>query len=921
MAIDGAHDKVTSVVDNLCCIIFGSITCAGSFYAMFTIDAVAGLFVLFPVIGNFVVGPLLNKIYLKRYQESVPYYRKSDYVNRVIHLSDYAKEIRMSKVYGLMIKKYDNAVDGMGQVAKKHAKKGVPLYLLKHILSFTAIFEGALLYGAYRAMVTKSIDLPELAVLASLMTTAAFTMVNVVYNSFLELMKNGLFIQNIRTFLEYEEKIPENQEGIIPDKKIESIEFRNVYFAYKENDYIIKDLSFKVHGKNSIALVGHNGAGKSTIIKLLFRLYDPTKGDILLNGINIKEYNLKEYRLLFAAAFQDYKAMAYSVSDNVLMGRQIDNPGESVKTALKRAGVYNKITSLTKGVDTTLTKEFDEAGAVLSGGELQKIMVARAFANPAPIKVFDEPSSALDPIAEFDMFQSILEEMRENTVIFISHRLSSVKNAHTVLMLENGEIIERGTHNELIKQNVSEAENVIKRGQDVLSKLFEGITMLFTTGVFFFLKDATALLFIIASFILTFIFSKIINKLNFEIRLKENPVERKRNYIHRVFYLNDYAKEIRLNPNISDKLFDDFKKSNNELYEINKQYAKKRFILGFIRNYLCNDFLNGIAYVTYLVYRAVVVRAISYSSVVVLYNSVWTLKGGFYLLMDIFPLAIENSLYIDKINDFLAYKTKIISEKNLPVPNQPTELELKDVSFAYNQNDGNIINNLNLKIEPYKKIALVGYNGAGKTTLVKLLMRLYDPSCGAIYVNNTDIKDYNVEDYRDKIGTIFQDFKIFAATIKENVLLDQNITADNDKLLYSLNKSGFDSKLTHLKNGVDTNLTTEFEEDGINLSGGESQKLAIARAFYKNSNLIILDEPSSALDPIAEYSVNKAMLEAAKEKTVIFISHRLSTTRNADEIYMLENGRIIECGTHNELLTLNGKYAQMWEAQSRNYTC
>ena len=190
---------------------------------------------------------------------------------------------------------------------------------------------------------------------------------------------------------------------------------------------------------------------------------------------------------------------------------------------------------------------------------------------------------------------------------------------------------------------------------------------------------------------------------------------------------------------------------------------------------------------------------------------------------------------------------------------------------------------------------------------------------GEILLDGVNIKEYNVSEYRKKIGTVFQDFKIFAATIKENVLLDFEQKAEDDKVIEALKESGFATRLQSLNHGLFTNLTTEFEEDGINLSGGEGQKLAIARVFYSDTNLIILDEPSSALDPIAEYELNHSMLSAAKHKSVVFISHRLSTTRIADRIYMMEQGRIIEEGSHEYLLKLGGNYAKMWEVQAGHY--
>lgn len=324
------------------------------------------------------------------------------------------------------------------------------------------------MYGAYRAIVGKSIDLAELAVLSSTMVSASWILIRFT-ESLMECMKQGLFVENLRTFLEYEEKLPEDYDGIMPASEISSIEFRNVSFSYKEDCKIIHNLSFYIEGNSRVALVGHNGAGKTTIIKLLFRLYDPDEGEILVNGINIKEYNLKAYRSLFAAAFQDYKIFALSIRENVLMRESSEEDDEKVVDALIKAGVYDKIKSLPKGLDTIMTKEFDEEGVLLSGGEFQKIVVARAFAKNAPIKVFDEPSSALDPIAECDLYDSIMKESIDKTMIFISHRLSSVRNADMVFMLENGTILEQGTHKELMALNGSYADMYHKQAKNYLA--------------------------------------------------------------------------------------------------------------------------------------------------------------------------------------------------------------------------------------------------------------------------------------------------------------------------------------------------------------------------------------------------------------------------------------------------------------------
>ena len=249
--------------------------------------------------------------------------------------------------------------------------------------------------------------------------------------------------------------------------------------------------------------------------------------------------------------------------------------------------------------------------------------------------------------------------------------------------------------------------------------------------------------------------------------------------------------------------------------------------------------------------------------------------------------------------------------------------ELKNVSFRYTPESEEILHNISLKVKPGEKIAIVGYNGSGKTTLIKLLMRLYDPSEGTILYDGKDIKDYNLNKYHDRMGVVFQDFYMYGASMAENVCLDDIEIKDNDELKENIKKalkrSGFSERLNALENGLETSVTTEFDEAGVDFSGGESQKVAIARAFFKDADILIMDEPSSALDPIAEYNLNKAMHEAAGDKTVFYISHRLSTTRDADRIIMLEKGRIIEEGSHDELLKKNGKYAEMWHVQASRY--
>lgn len=468
---------------------------------------------------------------------------------------------------------------------------------------------------------------------------------------------------------------------------------------------------------------------------------------------------------------------------------------------------------------------------------------------------------------------------------------------------------------------VAEAESSIDRFLKMCNMMVQGITVIVTTGAFYIMTDAIGILFVLASFVLRFLVSRVLNKLNFDVRLKVNPLERKRNYVSRVFYLNDYAKELRLHPKVGDKLEKEFEETNDEIAKEQKRVGLKRTFLNFTRDYVVGDFIMDGLYITYLVFKATVLKTLAYSDAVVLFNRTSSLRRGFANIADVVPMAQENSLYIDKIRAFLDYKPKMELNVGETVPSNNAELSLKHVSFKYSEDADETLKDITLKVKPGEKIAIVGYNGAGKTTLIKLLMRLYDPTEGTITYHGKDIKDYKPCDYRQRIGVVFQDYQMYGATLLENVLMTDSKAGDysEEAAKEALERAGFSKRLQTLPHSLDTQVTTEFDKDGINFSGGESQKIAISRAFYKDADILIMDEPSSALDPIAEYELNKAMESAAKGKTVFYISHRLSTTRDADRIILLEKGRIAEEGTHESLLEMNGKYAEMWRVQAGRY--
>ncbi len=474
LAMEKADERLIQTVEVVFGAFFGAIASVCAFVFMYQVDKISVLFILFPIIGNFVFKRMNSHLDYARNKDMAPYNRKVAYVNRVMYLTDYAKEIRLTDVFSLMRKQYREAIQGLADVTKKYTKKAVFLHWNTVMFTFTFIFEGLLIYGAYRTVVSHSMTLAQLSVITSMMVSTTWILIGFT-ESLTALFKNGLFIEYLRSFLEYEEKIPEDSEGLDPGTEISTIEFKDVSFSYKDKE-VLSHLNMEFRGGKTYALVGYNGAGKTTLIKLLLRFYDPTEGVILLNGRDIREYDLKKYRALFATAFQDHRMFSMSVMDNVVMGEDIpeEEREEKVTEALKLSGAYDKVMTLKKGLDTTLTHEFDDEGAVLSGGEFQKIVVARAFVKECPFKIFDEPSSALDPIAESELFDNIYESCRDNTLVFISHRLSSVQNADWVYLLADKTVKEAGTHAMLMEKKGIYADMYHKQAVNYLALSDEG---------------------------------------------------------------------------------------------------------------------------------------------------------------------------------------------------------------------------------------------------------------------------------------------------------------------------------------------------------------------------------------------------------------------------------------------------------------
>lgn len=412
---------------------------------------------------------------------------------------------------------------------------------------------------------------------------------------------------------------------------------------------------------------------------------------------------------------------------------------------------------------------------------------------------------------------------------------------------------------------------------------------------------------------LTMILRLLQNGIYYKFNLEMNEVYRKQWYIERFFSLADYAKEIRLtdiSKNILNEYDKNIEKEREAAIKMNLRARALEIFISVIGHGLTVFILIYMAYGLFKGDGSILIG--SFTATI---TASWKLRNLIYDIQSKFVEMSKDSLFADKVRTFLETETKIKSG-NI-ILNDFESLEFRNVSFAYDKE--NVLNDMSFKVSKGERIAFVGYNGAGKTTATKLIMRLYDVTDGEILINGINIKEYDLKSLREKMGAVFQDYQVFAAPVAENVLGDIYTEDKYDTVLSALNDSTFGEKLKDLRDGISTELTREFYDNGTNLSGGENQKIAIARVFAHESELLIMDEPSSALDPIAEYNLNLGIDKNARDKTVIFITHRLSTTRHVDRIYMLEKGEIIEKGSHDELIRQNGKYAYMFNLQAQKY--
>lgn len=883
-------------------------------------------------------------------------------------------------------------------------------------------------------------------------------------SSYVEVQNN---VTDFRSFLELSDDVDkkkiEKKSNVF--KQIESpitFTFEHVSFSYEvQSDDgvrkipVIRNLNLVIEGGEKIALVGVNGTGKSTFIKLLCGIQKPEEGRILVNGIDSQSIAPELYFSLFAAVFQKSQLLPVSIADNIMSGTKRNS--EHMWECVRMAGLEEKINALFQRVDTCVVKQISEEGVDLSGGQQQRLFLARALYKNAPVLILDEPTAALDPIAENDIYQKYNEFTKGKTSVFVSHRLSSTRFCDRILLMEKGEIVEDAG---LIKRGLLEFQKILL-GQlnhvffrGVLNAGIPYIAVLLSANI---INELTTkprldrlLLFSIVTVLTVFLMTIIKNveevkaavgasklfqaheiyltqkayRVSYEL-LEEAKTRQLRDQVSgsinvsgagmaSLYWDMDTLVTNLLSAGIAIGLCIDFlkklvqwdydrtgmfvqsmtigfilcvltvvgdfvscktmSKRFDASYEVFEQGAGyKRYGEFYTMNYLteensamdvriynqealilresqekCYDFFargkqkemravskyDGIrltciclcGMVVYLMIgRQAMLGAIGCGSIVVMYAATTKLIGALSDVAEVITDLRNNNIhlihffeYIDLPEDFTGEKPGEAEQQEEKIMEPCKTIVFENVSFRYPQSKEWVLKDINIIVQQGEKLALVGENGSGKTTLIKLLCRLYRPTTGRILLDGKDIWSYSYDVYIRYLSTVFQDVVLFAFSIAENVAASREY--DENQVMPALKKAGLEKKVEGLQMGCKQTLFHDFEEGGTDLSGGEAQKVTIARAVYKNGEIMILDEPTAALDPYAEYEIYKNFGDISAEKTVFSISHRLSSCRFCDRIVVIVNGSVVQSGTHEELLAQpEGKYFVMWNAQAQYY--
>lgn len=452
-------DKIVAVITNVLSFI-------GYAAILFTYSRLMLIVVVAVVVINLICNAKKNKYYYKAGEDAAPMNRKFAYLAGLMYGFDYAKEIKVGGLSDYITDKYDDNIVGFKKIFRTLYRH---VFLLSGVSSLTSVIQTFTLYSvvAYSA-IQKTISIGDFTMYISSISAASGCLLTIV-SAMIDISKNTKYATDMRLFFEMERKT--EMGGILPDRSANNvdIEFRNVSFKYPRTErYVLRHISFTVHSGEKISIVGKNGSGKTTLIKLLLRLYEPTEGEILVGGKNITDYDYKAYLSLFAPVLQDYKIFAFSCKENIELN--LEDNEERLMRAIHDSDLDEKISSLPNGVLTPVYKQFDENGVEFSGGENQKLAIARAIYKDAPIILLDEPTANLDPLAEYDIYTMIYHMLGNKTSFFVSHRLASGRFCDRIFVVDGSEIIADGPHDSIVKSCELYREMFEKQAQFYIDK-------------------------------------------------------------------------------------------------------------------------------------------------------------------------------------------------------------------------------------------------------------------------------------------------------------------------------------------------------------------------------------------------------------------------------------------------------------------
>ena len=426
--------------------------------------------------------------------------------------------------------------------------------------------------------------------------------------------------------------------------------------------------------------------------------------------------------------------------------------------------------------------------------------------------------------------------------------------------------------------------------------------------------DPVAIVIAVANVLLAVIWQSKKGSITYEMNMEKTLSERLKKYFFNLFWGNEYAKEIRTS-NIHKLIGKKYDLQADESLSISKKFLKKIFLLN-TKTATTNALSFGIMY-GYFAVMAYIGR-ITVGSIAALLVAVSQLSQNIVKLFQYIPEFYQHSLYIENLYPILNYETKIECEEGLAIE-KIESIEFQNVSFSYPFTNHQVLSNVSFKVCRGEKVALVGHNGAGKTTLFKLLCRFYDVDEGRILINGIDIREYNVHQLRALYGIVFQDYKFFHISIAENLLNRELEENDETTIWKVLEECNIKERVLRAEKGIFSSVSKEFDNSGEIFSGGEQQRLAVAKAMLQHPDVFLMDEPSSALDPVAEAQLIHSMNQVAEDKLCIMITHRLSNVCDAEKIIVLDSGCVKEEGTHKILMECQGKYYEMFELQSKQY--